>query len=177
MGTKRSRFEEVKIKKSDLPTVYAIKQINLTFLMDSKKGIKDSSGSRAVYHLRGMSYSQMKKYIQNLPAERTNAIERILSDFPIRSHIFNQCAYYYRAFSRTQVFFDANHRTGFFSLANILRKKGILIDPDEHEIISMSEYIRGKGWLKMGDLKVNLKEHDEEYEFLVEWFEEKLKFR
>ena len=175
MGTKRSRFEEIKIRKKDLPTVYAIKQINLTFLMDSKKGVKDSSGTRAVYHLLGRSYNQMKKYIQNLPMERTNSIERILSNFPTRSHIFNQCAYYYRAFSRAQIFPDANHRTGFFSLQYLVRLQGLYIDSDNEEIVGLTEYIRGQGWLKIGDITVRLTEKDDQYKYLVSWFKEKLK--
>ena len=116
----------------------------------------------------------MKKYILNLPVEDPN---KILWNFPEKSNIFHQCAYYFRAFSRSQIFLDANHRTGFFSLLAILKKKGMDIDADADDIISMTEYVKAQGWLALPDMDVSLKEKDEEYEFLVDWFKERLQFR
>ena len=74
MPTKRSRFEGIKITKDELPTPYAIKQTNLTFLMNAKKGVKNSKGEKTIYHLYGVPVNQMKKYILNLPKEREMAL-------------------------------------------------------------------------------------------------------
>ena len=121
-----------------------------------------------------MSHSQMKKYILDLTVEDLN---KILWNFPEKSNIFHQCAYYFRAFSRSQIFLDANHRTGYFSLKAILKKKGVNINADADDITSMTEYVKGQGWLALPDMDVSLKEKDEEYKFLVDWFKERLQLR
>lgn len=147
------------------------------FLMDAKKGVKSSSGESTIYNLNDKSYHQMKDYILNLPSENVTYIERIMMDFPARSSIYDQCAYYLRAFSRAQIFPDANHRTGYFSLVNILKKKGILIDADAGEITALFEYIKGQGWMEQGEMVVNLKDKDAEYNHLKNWFTMRLKLR
>jgi hypothetical protein len=130
---RRKRLLKIQIFKTDLPSVNAIKQINLLILKQSKitekdKGLKSSRGEYMIYNLWGISYGQMKKYILNLPQEKITYLENIKLNFPEKSSIFDQCAYYFRAFSRCQIFKDGNHRTGFFALQNILRKKDIKID-------------------------------------------------
>lgn len=145
--------------------------------MNAKKGQKDSKGEVTVYNLEDLSYNQMKDRIINLPEEQREYLMKILLNFPENATIFEQCAYYFRAFSRGQIFADANHRTGFFSLGSILKRKGIKICADNDDINSMTEYIKAEGWINLCDMDVNLKEKDEEYEFLVGWFREKLEFR
>jgi len=144
------------------------------FLINSRKGVKNRKGEKTIYELHGKTHRQMKKYIKELPSEYRNNITRINIDFPINTDIYRQCAYYFRAYSRSQIFLDANHRTGFFSLALILKRKGIIINADVEDIIGLTEYIRGMGWLKMGQLGVNLKEKDDEFHYLVKWFVKKL---
>jgi len=163
-----------RISKSELLSPRSLKQINLQFLMNAKKGIKNSDGDVTQYILHDMSHSKMKKYILALPK---NDIIKINLNFPEKSDIFNQCAYYFRAFSRGQIFLDANHRTAYFSLKAILKKKGIEINADNAEITAMTEYVKGQGWIKLPIMDVNLKEKDEVYRFLVDWFQEKLKLR
>jgi len=123
-----------------------------------------------------MSYNQMRKYICNLPQEKIGFIEKIMDNFPEKATIYEQCAYYFRAFSRGQIFLDGNHRTGYFSLQNILNRKGIIIIADLNEITGLTEYIKDQGWYKMGQVMVNLKEKDEEYYVLLDWFKERLDF-
>jgi len=119
----------------------------------------------------------MKKYILEPPKELTDFIIKIRLNFPENADIYNQCAYYFRAFSRSQLFYDANHRTGYFSLSQVLNKKGIMINADLNEIIGLTEYIKAQGWIKQTDMMVNLTEKDEEYHALVDWFGEKLELR
>ena len=168
---------KIKIQKKDLLSAEAIININIMFLINARKGVKNKKGEKAIYELHGKTHKQMKKYIKNLPSDHRSNITQINIDFPTKTYIYNQCAYYFRAYSRSQIFLDANHRTGFFSLALILRKKGIIINADVEDIVGLTEYIRGMGWLKMGELGVNLKEKDDEYHYLVKWFTEKLEFR
>jgi len=168
-------FISEQISKSCLPSAEAIKQINLMFLMNAKKALKTASGERPIYNLYDKSFHQMKNYILRLPAENVSYIEKIMSNFPEKSSIYDQCAYYMRAFSRAQIFLDANHRTGFFSLANILKKMGIFIAADAMEITALFEYIKGQGWIEQGEMIVNLKQKDEELNFLSRWFRMRLK--
>lgn len=147
------------------------------FLMNTKRGVKSSDGEQTIYHLHDMSYNKMKNYILHLPTELIIGIQKIMDNFPENFNIHEQCAYYMRAFSRSQIFLDGNHRTGYFSLVNILKKKGIIIDSDTYEITSLTEYIKGQGWMEQGNTTVNLKEKDDEYYFLADWFEKRLKFR
>jgi prophage maintenance system killer protein len=164
------------ILKSDLPTVEMLKQINLKFLNNAKQGKKDSCGVETVYHLYHFeSYSKTRKHIVGLPQNKVEIIESMIKHFPEKTSIYEQCAYYYRAFSRAQIFPDANHRTGFFSLQYLVRLQGLYIDSDNEEIVGLTEYIRGQGWLKMGDITVRLTEKDDQYKYLVSWFKEKLK--
>ena len=81
-----------------------------------------------------------------------------MKHFPLDINIYGQCAYYFRAFSRGQIFLDANHRTGYFSLTNILRKKGIIINASLSEITAMTEYMKAQGWIKQGEMNVSLTE-------------------
>ena len=119
----------------------------------------------------------MQKYIMELPEDSVEYLQKILDNFPEDEDIYNQSAYYFRAFSRGQIFLDANHRTGYFSLANILKKKRIIINADLDEVIGLTEYIKAKGWLKQTNMNVNLIEKDEEYYTLLKWFEDKLELR
>ena len=41
----------------------------------------------------------------------------------------------------------------------------------------MTEYMKGQGWIKQGEMNVSLTEKDEEYNFLLGFFKEKLEFR
>lgn len=168
---------KVKIYRHELPTPYTIKQINLMFLLNAKRGVKSSTGELTVYHLYDRSYNQMKDYILNLPDELVTYIEKIMLNFPDNAPLYNQCAYYFRAFSRGQIFYDANHRTGYFSLATILKKKDIIINARLIEVAQLTEYIKAQGWLKQGEMNVNLNEKDDEYYALVKWFEIKLELR
>lgn len=163
------------ISKFDLPSAQAIQQINLMFLMNAKKAQKSASGERPIYNLYDRSFHQMKNYILKLPSEYVSYIEKIMTNFPDKSSIYDQCAYYMRAFSRAQIFLDANHRTGFFSLANILKKKGIIIEADAQEITALFEYIKGQGWIEQGEMMVNLKQKDDELNYLSRWFKMRLK--
>ena len=165
------------ISKTDLPRAKPIQQINLMFMMDAKKGVRSSSGEKPIYNLSDKSFHQMKEYLLKLLAENVGYIEKIMMNFPDKSAIHEQCAYYMRAFSRAQIFPDANHRTGFFSLARILEKKGIVIDADAQEITALFEYIKGQGWMEQGEMMVNLKAKDAEYQHLSNWFRLRLKFR
>jgi len=143
--------------------------------MNAKKSQKSASGESPIYNLYDMSYHQMKNYILRLPSENVSYIDKIMVNFPEGSSIYDQCAYYMRAFSRAQIFLDANHRTGFFSLANILKKKGITIEADAQEITALFEYIKGKGWIEQGEMMVNLKDKDDEFHFYSKWFRMRLK--
>jgi len=163
------------ITKEDLPRAHAIQQINLMFLMNAKRAQRSASGERPIYNLFDRSYHQMKNYILKLPSENVRYIEKIMENFPERSSIYDQCAYYMRAFSRAQIFLDANHRTGFFSLANILKRKSIVIDADAREITALFEFIKGQGWIEQGEMMVTLKEKDDEFRYLSKWFRLRLK--
>jgi prophage maintenance system killer protein len=166
-----------RIRKADLPRAKPIQQINLNFMMDAKKAVKSPSGEKPIYNLSDKSYHQMKQYILRLPAENVSYIDKIIMNFPEKSSIYEQCAYYMRAFSRAQIFPDANHRTGYFSLARILAKKGFVIGADAQEITALFEYIKGQGWMEQGEMMVNLKDKDSEYYHLCNWFRMRLKFR
>jgi prophage maintenance system killer protein len=163
-----------RIERKDLPTPYTIKIINIMFLRNAKRQVKNSSGEQTIYHLHDKTYNQMRKYILNVPDE---GIQKIIDNFPFYENIYEQCAYYFRAFSRGQIFLDGNHRTGFFSLSNILKKKSIIINANLNEIVSMTEYMKAKGWIKQGQMNVRLTQRDEEYIFLVEFFKERLELR
>jgi prophage maintenance system killer protein len=171
------KIEKIKLYRTNLPNVETLKAINLRFLTDAKNGVKDSKGDVAIYHLFGSSYNQMRRKITNLSSDNVQIIDAICKYFPENTNIFCQCAYYYRAFSRSQIFPDANHRTGYFSLQRMLEIQGLEINADNDEVVGLTEYIRGQGWLKMGDIMVRLTEKDDEYKFLRDWFKEKLKFR
>jgi prophage maintenance system killer protein len=175
-GKKLSKRDSLKyrLSKSDLLSANSIKQANLEFLINAKKGAKNTQGEKTQYLLHDMSFNQMKKYILNLPVDDLN---KILWHFPEKSNLFHQCAYYFRAFSRSQIFLDANHRTGYFTLKIILKKMGIDVTADANDITSMTEYVKAQGWLALPDMDVSLKEKDEEFRFLVDWFEERLQFR
>ena len=178
MDRDEKKIQKIRIQKSELPSVEILKQINLKFLRNAKQGKKDSGGEKTIYHLYQFnSYSQTRKYIVNLPDDKVDIIRALIDYFPEKSSIYCQCAYYYRAFSRGQIFPDANHRTGFFSLQQLVNQNGLYIDCDNEEVVGLTEYIRGQGWLKMGDITVRLTEKDDEYNYLVDWFKEKLKLR
>ena len=104
-------------------------------------------------------------------------IEKIRLNFPDEDDIFEQSAYWYRAFSRGQVFHDANHRTGFFSWKNLLHNRGIEIKADAYEIVCLTEAIKGMGWIQQGEMVVNLREKDDEFMMLKRWFRDRLQFR
>ena len=174
MFVRKRKFTGIKIKKTELPNVKVIIDINLECLKDSKNIDEEQDEDTPIYCLHGMTYNQMRKYICNLPEEKIVFIEKIMNNFPEKANIYAQCAFYFRAFSRGQIFYDANHRTGYFSLQNILNRKGIIIKADLDEITGLTEYIKGQGWLKMGKIPVNLKEKDEEYYVLRDWFKERL---
>lgn len=173
----RRRRIRRRISKKDLPDPYTIKYINLMFLQNAKRERKSSTGEVTEYLLHGMTFDKMKHYVLDLPEEKISYIQKIIDNFPEKDDIYQQCAYYFRAFSRGQIFLDANHRTGYFSLANILRKNGIKINADLHEIVGLTEYIKAQGWLKQTTMKVNVLEKDEEYYGLLKWFEDKLELR
>ena len=173
---RKSRIKR-NILKKDLPDPYTVKYINLMFLQNAKRERKSSTGEVTEYLLHGMNWNQMKRYILNLSEENVSYIQKIMDNFPEDGDIYQQSAYYFRAFSRGQIFLDANHRTGYFSLANILKKNGVKINADIYEIIGLTEYIKAKGWLKQTIMNVNLLEKDEEYYVLVKWFEDKLELR
>jgi prophage maintenance system killer protein len=177
MRTHDDDLTNERISKTDLPRAKPIQQINLMFMMDAKKGVRSPSGEKPIYNLSDKSFHQMKMYLLKLPAENVGYIEKIMLNFPEKSAIHEQCAYYMRAFSRAQIFPDANHRTGFFSLARILEKKGINIEADAQEITALFEYIKGQGWMEQGEMMVNLREKDAEYRHLCNWFRLRLKFR
>jgi prophage maintenance system killer protein len=164
----------IRIERKDLPTPYAIKIINKMFLRNAKRQVKNSSGERTIYNMHDKTYKQMGKYILNVSDE---SIQKIINNFPLYVNIYEQCAYYFRAFSRGQIFLDANHRTGYFSLSNILKKKSIIINANLNEITSMTEYMKGQGWIKQGQMNIRLTEKDEEYFFLAEFFKERLELR
>ena len=173
----RKRRIKRNILKKDLPDPYTVKYINLMFLQNAKRERKSSTGEVTEYLLHGMTWNQMKHYVLNLSEENISYIQKIMDNFPEEGDIYQQSAYYFRAFSRGQIFLDANHRTGYFSLANILKKNGVKINADIYEIIGLTEYIKAKGWLKQTIMNVNLLEKDEEYYVLVKWFEDKLELR
>jgi hypothetical protein len=148
--TRRVRkIEKIKFYRTNLPNVETLKAINLRFLMDAKNGLKDSKGDVAIYHLFEGSYSQMRKRITDLSSDKVQIIEAINIHFPENTNIYCQCAYYYRAFSRSQIFPDANHRTGYFSLQRMLEIKGLEINADNDEVVGLTEYIRA-GVVKNG---------------------------
>jgi prophage maintenance system killer protein len=177
MPLKSKSIKNVKIYRSDLPTVYVIKQINLMLLRMSKKGLFNKNKEPMVYHTWGRSYKEMRRYILEPPTQCEEKIIQIRMKFPEDADIFEQCAYYFRAFSKCQIFLDGNHRTGYFSLIEILKKNGLCIKTNIDEINNLSEYIKGKGWIKQCDINVDLKERDDEFFALKEWFEKRLQFR
>ncbi len=164
----------LRIDRKDLPTPYTIKIINKMFLKNAKKEVKNSKGEKTIYNMHDKTYHEMSKYILNVPDED---IQKVITNFPLSVNIYEQSAYYFRAFSRGQTFLDANHRTGFFSLSNILKKKSIIINANLNEITTMTEYMKGQGWIKQGLMNIRLTEKDEEYVFLTEFFKEKLELR
>ena len=173
----RKRKIRRNISKNNLPDPYTIKHINLMFLQNAKRERKSSTGEATEYLLHGMTWNQMKRYVMNLSEENISYIQKIMDNFPENDDIYQQSAYYFRAFSRSQIFLDANHRTGYFSLANILKKNGVKINADLCEIIGLTEYIKAQGWLKQTKMIVNLLDKDEEYYVLVKWFEDRLELR
>jgi prophage maintenance system killer protein len=151
-------------------------QINYAFYQNSRK-TPGKGVDAPIYLTHGFSHSKLKKMILNPEPEERDFIEKIRLNFPDEDDIFEQSAYWYRAFSRGQVFHDANHRTGFFSWKNILRNKDLEINADAYEIGSLTETIKGMGWIQQGEMVVNLKEKDEEYMMLKMWFKDRLQFR
>jgi prophage maintenance system killer protein len=177
MPPKKGHPINIKLKREDLPSIRSIQSINLAFLDDARREIKDGRGNVTVYILHDMSYHQMKRYILKLPPDREEALRSIMENFPEKTDIYEQCAYYFRGFSRSQIFLDANHRTGYFSLVNLLRRKGLCLDASAYDVTAMTEFIKGQGWLLQGEMTVNLKGKDDEFLYLVDWFKERLQFR
>ncbi len=172
---KAKGIDQIRIKKSEIPPPTAVMQVNYMFYLNYKKEVVDSGGSKTVYNLWGEARHHTKKVI--LESEKIRlTIGEINANFPTRSHIYNQCAYYYRAFSKCQIFPDANHRTGYFCIRKILNDKGLRITVEHEEIVQISESIRGKQYIESGDIAVTLKEKDEVYKDLVDWFSQVLKF-
>ena len=151
-------------------------QINYAFYQNSRK-VPKKSQEVPIYMTHGLSHSRLKKMILNPEQEEREFIEKIRMNFPDGDDIFEQSAYWYRAFSRGQVFHDANHRTGFFSWKNLLHNKGIEINAESYEIASLTEAIKGMGWIQQGEMVVNLREKDDEYIMLKSWFRDRLQFR
>ena len=166
----------IKIYKQDLPGPEVIKQINYSFYQNARKAQKRGY-DEPVYLTHGLTHNQMRKKILTMASEETASLTKFIVCFPSNSNLYSQCAYWYRAFSRSQLFLDANHRTGFFSLQNVLRKKELIIDASNEEITALTYYIKNSGWIKQGEMVVNLKEKDDEYYKLKTWFSDRLKFR
>ena len=166
----------IKIYKQDLPGPEVVKQINYSFYLNARKAQKKGF-DEPIYLTHNYTHNQMRKKILEMTSEETASLAKFINCFPSNSDIYCQCAYWYRAFSRSQLFPDANHRTGIFSLQNILRKKGVFIDASNDEITALTDYIKNSGWIKQGEMVVNLTEKDDEYKKLKTWFNDKLKLR
>jgi len=168
---------KARITKSELPSADTIININLNFLMRAKRKEMDKNKKVAIYNTHDLSFNQLKKHLKNFPSDDKYKITQVNLNFPERTNIYGQCAYYFRAFGKAQIFPDANHRTGYFALSQILKKKGLKIDADYNELRGMMEYMRGEEWIELSEMNIYLKEKDEIYEFLVEWFKKNLVFR
>ena len=167
----------VRITKSELPSADTIININLNFLLRAKRKEMDKNKKVAIYNTHDMSYNKVKKNLLNFPADDKYKITQINLNFPDRSNIYVQCAYYFRAFSKAQIFPDANHRTGYFALSQILKKKGLKIEADYDELRGMMEYMRGEEWIEQTEMNIYLKDKDKIYKFLVDWFKKNLVLR
>ena len=167
----------VRIAKSELPSADTIININLNFLLRAKRKEMDKNKKVAIYNTHDMSYNKVKKLLLNFPSDDKYKITQINLNFPERARIYGQCAYYFRAFSKSQIFPDANHRTGYFGLSQILKKKGLKIEADYDELRGMMEYMRGEEWIEQTEMNIYLKEKDEIYKFLLEWFKKNLVLR
>ena len=168
---------KARISKTELPSADTIINININFLIRAKQKKMDKNRKITVYKTQDLSHNQMKKRLLHLHSEDKYKITKINLNFPKQSNIYAQCAYYFRAFGKAQIFPDANHRTGYFALFQILRKKGLKIEADYDELRGMMEYIRGEEWIEQTEMNIYLKEKDEIYKFLFEWFKKYLVFR
>jgi prophage maintenance system killer protein len=175
--SKQQEKIKARISKTELPSADTVINININFLIRAKQKKMDKNKKITVYKTHDLSYNQVKKQLLHFPAEDKYKITQINLNFPEKANIYAQCAYYFRAFGKAQIFPDANHRTGYFALSQILRKKGLKIDADYDELRGMMEYIRGEEWIEQTEMNVYLKEKDEIFKFLEDWFKNNLVFR
>ena len=131
--TKLSGKIKERISKAELPSADTIINININFLIMARQKKRDKNKKVPVYNTHDQSYNQVQKELLHFPSEDKYKITQINLNFPERANIYAQCAYYFRAFGKAQLFPDANHRTGFFALSQILKKKGLVIDADYDE--------------------------------------------
>jgi prophage maintenance system killer protein len=171
---KASEKIKARITKGELPSAETIINININFLVRAKQKKMDKNKKITHYETQDLPYNQVKKQLLNFSADDKYKITQINLNFPERSNIYAQCAYYFRAFGKAQIFPDANHRTGYFALSQILKKKGIKIEADYDELRGMMEYLRGEEWIEQTEMNIYLKEKDEIYRFLVGWFKKNL---
>ena len=160
------------IYKYELPTPYTVKLINLRFLDDYVMGIKRNKKDVHVYELHGMTYKQMRRNI--LSPDKDELIERINSNFPTGGDIYSQSAYYFRAFSRSQIFYDANHRTGYFCLWQLIHHKGYELKATIDDVQMLGTYLKNFSYVNQGDMDIFLKEKDEVYDEIYKWLRKEL---
>ena len=170
-------IDNIHITKGELPSADTIINININFLLRAKRKEMDRNKKVAIYNTHDLSFNQVKKQLMNFPKDDKYKITQINLNFPERVQIYRQCVYYFRAFSKSQIFPDANHRTGYFALSQILKKKGLIIDAEYDELRGMMEYLRGEEWIEQTEMNIYLKEKDVIYKFLVGWFKKYLVFR
>ena len=108
---------KARISKTELPSADTIINININFLIRAKRKKMYKNRKITVYKTHDLSYNQMKKRLLHLHSEDKYKITKINLNFPERSNIYAQCAYYFRAFGKAQIFPDANHRTLYFALS------------------------------------------------------------
>lgn len=163
------------IYKHELPSPYTVKHINLWFMKKYKTSKRKRMKKAFYYEMHGKSFKEMKRFI--LDPERDEVIDKINKNFPRQGDVYSQSAYYLRAFSRSQIFLDANHRTGFFSLIEILRPKGYFIDANIDSIQTLGDYLKSHFYIHQGEIVINLKKRDEVYDVILKWLKEHLDLR
>ena len=176
MSPQKKSLGRIKISIHELPSLYVIKNVNYRLLNEAKRGLTNKDGEPMIYETWGKTFDDTKKIILNPSPDCQKKFIDIRKHFPVRAYIFSQCAYYFRAFSKCQLFPDGNHRTGYFSLLQIMKKKNLRLKAGLVEINQLSVYLKNMGIMEC-DINVNLIEKDEVYKYLREWFEQELDFR
>jgi len=160
--------------KQDLPRPYTVKMINLRFLKEFKKS---QHGKKEVpfYELHGKTFKEMERYIMS--PDRDEGIEKINENLPSGKDIYSQSAYYLRAFSRSQIFEDANHRTGLFCLRQVVKIRGYELKASVEDVQQLGDYLKSHFYIHQGEIMVNLKEKDDVYDVIYDWIKPRLDLR